>query len=114
MPRSVTDKSLYSYYINHYTKSTSWEDPRERYQQIGKAGNVRDESKVAVEQFQLQVSAGLVGSCNRPAQPASLAPLANQQVASMRRELEAEGFGQVENVSIPHKQEETYITQTLV
>lgn len=24
------------YYINHYTKTTSWEDPRERYQQIGK------------------------------------------------------------------------------
>ena len=25
-----------SYFINHYTKSTSWEDPRVRYQQIGK------------------------------------------------------------------------------
>ncbi|XP_023328831.1 uncharacterized protein LOC111701670 isoform X3 [Eurytemora carolleeae] len=24
------------YYINHYTKTTSWEDPREKYQQIGK------------------------------------------------------------------------------
>lgn len=30
-------KPLYfSYYINHYTKTTSWEDPREKYQQIGK------------------------------------------------------------------------------
>ena len=27
---------LPSYYINHYTKTTTWEDPRERYQQIGK------------------------------------------------------------------------------
>ena len=27
---------LSSYYINHYTKTTTWEDPRERYQQIGK------------------------------------------------------------------------------
>ena len=26
-----------SYFINHYTKTTSWEDPRVRYQQIGKA-----------------------------------------------------------------------------
>ena len=26
-----------SYFINHYTKSTSWEDPRVRYQQIGKS-----------------------------------------------------------------------------
>ena len=25
------------YFINHYTKTTSWEDPRVRYQQIGKA-----------------------------------------------------------------------------
>ena len=25
-----------SYFINHYTKTTSWEDPRVRYQQIGK------------------------------------------------------------------------------
>ena len=25
-----------SYYINHYTKTTSWEDPRERYKEIGK------------------------------------------------------------------------------
>ena len=24
------------YFINHYTKTTSWEDPRVRYQQIGK------------------------------------------------------------------------------
>ena len=28
---------LISYFINHYTKTTSWEDPRIRYQQIGKA-----------------------------------------------------------------------------
>ena len=27
---------VYSYFINHYTKTTSWEDPRVRYQQIGK------------------------------------------------------------------------------
>jgi hypothetical protein len=26
----------FSYFINHYTKTTSWEDPRDRYQQIGK------------------------------------------------------------------------------
>ena len=25
-----------SYFINHYTKATTWEDPRVRYQQIGK------------------------------------------------------------------------------
>ena len=35
-----------SYFINHYTKTTSWEDPRDRYQQIGKAG-----TKVWVEYF---------------------------------------------------------------
>jgi hypothetical protein len=27
---------FFSYFINHYTKTTSWEDPRDRYQQIGK------------------------------------------------------------------------------
>ena len=26
----------FSYFINHYTKATTWEDPRVRYQQIGK------------------------------------------------------------------------------
>ena len=28
-----------SYFINHYTKTTSWEDPRVRYQQIGKSSS---------------------------------------------------------------------------
>ena len=30
------DNLFYSYFINHYTKATTWEDPRVRYQQIGK------------------------------------------------------------------------------
>ncbi len=35
-----------SYFINHYTKSTSWEDPRVRYQQIGKpTSSVAKENK---------------------------------------------------------------------
>ena len=83
-----------SYFINHYTKTTSWEDPRDRYQQIGKAG-----TKVCREYFtrmskkrfdsqekenrEPEVMSGAQGG-------SSLAPLANQQVASMRRELEAE------------------------
>ena len=36
----------FSYFINHYTKSTSWEDPRVRYQQIGKpTSSVAKENK---------------------------------------------------------------------
>jgi len=65
------------YFINHYTKTTSWEDPRDRYQQIGKAGTKEKENK------EPDPMTGLQGS-------SSLVPLANQQVASMRRELEAE------------------------
>lgn len=65
------------YFINHYTKTTSWEDPRDRYQQIGKAGTKEKENR------EPEPMSGLQGS-------SSLAPLANQQVASMRRELEAE------------------------
>ena len=30
------DPIYFSYFINHYTKATTWEDPRVRYQQIGK------------------------------------------------------------------------------
>jgi len=30
------------YYINHYTKTTSWEDPREKYQQIGKPTTAKE------------------------------------------------------------------------
>ena len=33
----MTNSEHFSYYINHYTKTTSWEDPRVRYLQIGKA-----------------------------------------------------------------------------
>lgn len=56
------------YYINHYTKTTSWEDPRERYKEIGKpTGKDNKENEVV--------------------------PLPNLQVASMRRELEAEQPG---------------------
>ena len=33
------------YFINHYTKTTSWEDPRVRYQQIGKATSNKENSK---------------------------------------------------------------------
>eukprot|EP00096_Caligus_rogercresseyi_P003667 TRINITY_DN1705_c0_g1_i5.p1 TRINITY_DN1705_c0_g1~~TRINITY_DN1705_c0_g1_i5.p1 ORF type:complete len:533 (-),score=151.45 TRINITY_DN1705_c0_g1_i5:786-2384(-) len=35
------------YYINHYTKSTSWEDPRVRYQQIGKPTSLASVSSLA-------------------------------------------------------------------
>ena len=34
-----TDENVlfyFSYFINHYTKTTVWEDPRVKYQQIGK------------------------------------------------------------------------------
>jgi len=58
------------YYINHYTKTTTWEDPRDRYQQIGKAGVKEKENTKQEPELGLQV--------------------ANQQVASMRRELESE------------------------
>jgi len=34
------------YFINHYTKTTSWEDPRVRYQQIGKSSNASTTSGV--------------------------------------------------------------------
>ena len=38
-----------SYYINHYTKTTSWEDPRERYKEIGKpTGKDNKENEVKV------------------------------------------------------------------
>ena len=63
-----------SYFINHYTKTTSWEDPRDRYQQIGKAGTKEKDGKDG------EAGAGAGAG----------APLANQQVATMRRELEAE------------------------
>ena len=36
----------FSYFINHYTKTTSWEDPRVRYQQIGKSSNASTTSGV--------------------------------------------------------------------
>ena len=74
-------KYLYfSYYINHYTKTTTWEDPRDRYQQIGKAGQKTEKENVRPDKDQ------------EPSvhQSVSMVPLANQQVASMRRELEAE------------------------
>ena len=71
--------SLLSYYINHYTKTTTWEDPRDRYQQIGKAGQKTEKENVRPEH-----ESGVMH------QSVSMAPLANQQVASMRRELEAE------------------------
>jgi len=58
------------YYINHYTKTTTWEDPRDRYQQIGKAGVKEKENTKPEAELGLQV--------------------ANHQVASMRRELESE------------------------
>ena len=38
-----------SYYINHYTKTTSWEDPRERYKEIGKpTGKDNKENEVYI------------------------------------------------------------------
>ena len=36
IPKLNKDNLFYSYFINHYTKATTWEDPRVRYQQIGK------------------------------------------------------------------------------
>ena len=74
------NKLFCSYYINHYTKTTTWEDPRDRYQQIGKAGSKEKENTRPGADRE---EAGLH-------QTSSMAPLANQQVASMRRELEAE------------------------
>ena len=41
-----------SYYINHYTKTTSWEDPRERYKEIGKpTGKDNKENEVQANTF---------------------------------------------------------------
>ena len=41
-----------SYYINHYTKTTSWEDPRERYKEIGKpTGKDNKENEVQADTF---------------------------------------------------------------
>lgn len=40
------------YYINHYTKTTSWEDPRERYKEIGKpTGKDNKENEVQANTF---------------------------------------------------------------
>jgi len=79
------------YYINHYTKTTTWEDPRDRYQQIGKAGSKEKENtRPGVDREE----AGLH-------QTSSMAPLANQQVASMRRELEAEQESRNQRASSP-------------
>jgi len=75
------------YYINHYTKTTSWEDPRERYQQIGKPTG-KDNKENNAEPPTVQASSSMV-------------PLTNQQVVTMRRELEAENLSsqsQVRNV----------------
>ena len=71
-------KIFCSYYINHYTKTTTWEDPRDRYQQIGKAGSKEKEN----------TRPGADRDHDHPT--STMAPLANQQVATMRRELEAE------------------------
>ena len=65
---------MFSYYINHYTKTTTWEDPRDRYQQIGKAG-VKEKENLKPDKDQETVTGQVV---------------TNQQVASMRRELESE------------------------
>ena len=41
-----------SYYINHYTKTTSWEDPRERYKEIGKpTGKDNKENEVETVKY---------------------------------------------------------------
>merc|ERR1711909_57485 len=66
------------YYINHYTKTTSWEDPRERYQQIGKPTG-KDNKENNADPPATQASSSMV-------------PLTNQQVVTMRRELEAENL----------------------
>jgi len=79
------------YYINHYTKTTTWEDPRDRYQQIGKAGSKEKENTRPGADRE---EAGLH-------QTSSMAPLANQQVASMRRELEAEQESRNQRASSP-------------
>ena len=77
---------LCSYYINHYTKTTSWEDPRERYKEIGKpTGKDNKENEVQTEwQFHTRAIVMI---------PWKVVPLPNLQVASMRRELEAEQPG---------------------
>jgi len=67
------------YYINHYTKTTSWEDPRERYQQIGKPTGKDNKENNADPPAAVQASSSMV-------------PLTNQQVVTMRRELEAENL----------------------
>ena len=74
-----------SYYINHYTKTTSWEDPRERYKEIGKpTGKDNKENEVYISS---------VFVCNSYIILWKVVPLPNLQVASMRRELEAEQPG---------------------
>ena len=74
-----------SYYINHYTKTTSWEDPRERYKEIGKpTGKDNKENEVESE---CPFDRAIVMI------PWKVVPLPNLQVASMRRELEAEQPG---------------------
>ena len=75
-----------SYYINHYTKTTSWEDPRERYKEIGKpTGKDNKENEVQADTFSYFLKSYKLFL--------EVVPLPNLQVASMRRELEAEQPG---------------------
>jgi hypothetical protein len=76
------------YYINHYTKTTSWEDPRERYQQIGKP--TAKDNKENQRPEEVKASEHLPMQCYQAS--SSMVPLANQQVVTMRRELEAENL----------------------
>jgi len=77
------------YYINHYTKTTSWEDPRERYQQIGKPTG-KDNKENNADPPATQASSSMVPLTNQ--QVVTMVPLTNQQVVTMRRELEAENL----------------------
>jgi len=74
------------YYINHYTKTTSWEDPRERYQQIGKPTATNKENQ-RPDPPELKAPEHIPMQANN-----SMVPLTNQQVVTMRRELEAENL----------------------
>lgn len=58
------------YFINHYTKTTSWEDPRVRYQQIGKSSAA-------------STTSGATNKENKPEneQPSQIQDLSNRRAA---------------------------------
>ena len=88
-----------SYFINHYTKTTSWEDPRVRYQQIGKPTSTPSTGSGTVA---ATASVASVGKENRPQQPSTSAVATSISAASASSSAAATRHSAVTAAAHPH------------